>query len=513
VPRQIERGLPQAEVGHLRRSPLRSQFAVGLLASVLLWIGVGAFAQQPAVSGTVRDEVGEPVVNVEVVALRPTPDRRRLVIHGRARTDDRGRYRITLFTRPNAPSSNDYLMRVHGHGDRPAPSLSAQTTLMFPNVYYPSAERPSAALPVSVAVGEERAGIDFTLRPVRGVTVAGTLADPGVVGTPALQLSLVPTDNGRGLWDEPAAAVRVPPGGRFSFANVPPGTYVLWTVVFPHHLDRPTRTARTVAGLMGGLVTSGFRVGRNEAIGAPPAGDTHWLRAPVVVATDDIEMAPVFSRGTRVRGRLVFDGTSTPPTAREIEQAEIRVVAADGAELGMVPLSGPDGDGRFSLAGLPAGEYDLWVGRGFSDWHLRSLTAKGRDLTGRPFAVGMADITDVEYTFTDRTTSITGVLRDLAGQPVVGGAVAAFTTDRSRWHASVMWPVVHIGQAVENGAFKLPVRGAGEYFVVGSIKVPSAVRERFQDPALLEQLARSAAIVRVGEGEQATVNVSAATEP
>ena len=71
-----------------------------------------------------------------------------------------------------------------------------------------------------------------------------------------------------------------------------------------------------------------------------------------------------------------------------------------------------------------------------------------------------------------------------------------------------MWSVVHIGQAVEEGAFTLPVRGAGEYLVVGSIKVPSAVHERFQDPALLERLARSATIVRVAEGEQVTVNVS-----
>jgi hypothetical protein len=214
-----------------------------------------------------------------------------------------------------------------------------------------------------------------------------------------------------------------------------------------------------------------------------------------------------------VRGRLVFDGTSTPPAAREIAQATVHIVAADGADLGFVPLSGPDEDGRFSLVGLPAGEYDLWVGRGFTGWHLRSLAANGRDLTGRPFTVGMADITDVEYTFTDRTTSITGVLRDMAGQPVVGGAVAAFTTDRSRWHASVMWPVVHLGQAVEEGAFKLSVRGAGEYFVVGSAKVPSAVGDRFQDLTLLEQLSRSATLVRLGEGEQATVDVSAATEP
>ena len=81
----------------------------GAWSAGVLLADVSADALQPAVSGTVRDDAGDPVVNVEVVALRPVPGGRRLQLEGRDRTDDRGKYRVAL----RVPA-DDYVVLVRG---------------------------------------------------------------------------------------------------------------------------------------------------------------------------------------------------------------------------------------------------------------------------------------------------------------------------------------------------------------------------------------------------------------
>jgi hypothetical protein len=467
-------------------------------------------AQQPHLSGTVRDERGEPIVDMEVVALRRSADRRRLEIHGRARTDDRGQYRIRL-----PAGTNDYLVRVHGYGDSRLRSTSAQAVLMYPVMYYPAATASSAAWPVEVEPGDERAGIDFTLHALRGVRVSGTLPNSGTLAGRSVALSLVAVQAGQPQWDLPLGSARVPPEGRFSFSNVPPGTYLLCAVAFPFHADRPTATVRDMSGtsLLGVRMTVGRRV--SGPVGPPPPGDTSWIKETVIVEDADVEVPLTFSRGARLSGRLVFDGASIAPTADVLERTAVRILAADGADLGPVPLSGLEAGGQFQIVGVPPGDYEIelqWPN--YAGWHLRSLTVSGRDLFGRPIAVGSTDIKDVVFTFTDRPTSIAGVLRTASGQPVEGGGtVIAFPTDRATWSGTWPWLAARTGQSVEGGRFAVQVRGAGEYYVAGVSLVPSAIRPRLTDATVLEALARSAIVVRAAEGQQLTADVTASDAP
>jgi hypothetical protein len=100
--------------------------------------------QRPAVSGTVRDDAGEPVVNVEVLALRPVSGQRRLNVEGRDRTDDRGMYRIAL-----REPADGYVVLVRGDSGstvRADPRQpQADAILVFPSIYYPDGPRPAAA--------------------------------------------------------------------------------------------------------------------------------------------------------------------------------------------------------------------------------------------------------------------------------------------------------------------------------------------------------------------------------
>jgi hypothetical protein len=235
----------------------------------------------------------------------------------------------------------------------------------------------------------------------------------------------------------------------------------------------------------------------------------------VIVEDADVEVPLTFSRGARLSGRLVFDGASIAPTADVLERTAVRILAADGADLGPVPRSGLEAGGQFQIVGVPPGDYEIelqWPN--YAGWHLRSLTVSGRDLFGRPIAVGSTDIKDVVFTFTDRPTSIAGVLRTASGQPVEGGGtVIAFPTDRATWSGTWPWLAARTGQSVEGGRFAVQVRGAGEYYVAGVSLVPSAIRPRLTDATVLEALARSAIVVRAAEGQQLTADVTASDAP
>ncbi len=464
---------------------------------------------QPTLSGTVRDDAGEPVVNVEVLALRPVPGQRRLSVEGRDRTDDRGMYRIAL----RVPA-DDYLVLVRGGSAsmvRPNPQQPpSDAVLVLPDIYYPDAVRPSGASAIRVGLSEERTNLDFTLRLVRGVRLAGTIAGGEAAPGRPLELSLLSVDGTHIQWDLPVSSVRIPPGGRFSFANVPRGDYVLWAVEFPFDPDRPVPAIRDLR-----LSSSGTRVTqrRDGELGPPPSGDTWWIKERVTVGADDVDLTLSLNKGVRLSGRVVFDGMSPPPPASRIAGMPVRILSADGAALGFVPLSGVDADGRVRLVGVPPGGYELDMSFELSFdnpvWRRRSIHASGTDVTGRPIQVGVQAVTDLRVTYTDRKTTIAGTLHDASGQPLAGGSVVVFSTDRSLWTSTLAWSPARVGQSVEMGVFDVSVLGAGEYFVAGSPKLPSALHQPLRDPEILDQLSQSAIRVHVREGERTNVTVRA----
>ncbi len=469
-----------------------------------------SLARRPIVSGTVRDAAGEPVVDVEVGAFRRVTGPTILDPEPIVRTDDRGAYRLVL----SSPAT-DYLIRVRGDSARPPkpagpPEPQPNAVLRFPTLFYPASPLPSGAHPVNVALNDERTGIDFALTHLRGVKVAGTIAGVDRVPYGLLPVSLLALDGGAVQWELPVASIRVGTDGRFSFANVPPGTYVLWAAAFPRHPDRATPTIRTPSAPSSSGVVR-IVGGGGEVAGPPPEGDTLWIKAPIVVEARDVELTLGLNRGARLSGRIVFEGTSAQPAASELERTAVHIFAVDGAELGAVPIGGLGPDGRFRTVGLPPGAYELHLSgrRGFSGWQVRSLTTNGRDVTDRAVQVGSDDIGDVVWTYTDRRTRVSGQLRDRDGRDVAAGQIAVFPTDRSLWVSGMLRQPALVADSGRGGEFDVTVRGAGEYFVTS---VPATLKDRVQDPVVLDQLSRSAIIVHVGEGERATITVSVAVE-
>ncbi len=452
-------------------------------------------SRRPIISGIVRDERGEPIVDADVIAFR-WPGTGALERDRTGRTDDRGAYRLML-----SGLAREYVILVPRDGQTELkPGVTrADLRLTYPSTFYPNATRSADATPVVIAPNEERVGVDVTLTPRNGVSVRGQFTAGGAAWG-LVDLYLLRVDAGIVNWDLPVGIARIPPGIRFSFSNVPPGDYLLWAVSFPRHTGKPTPTFRRAGS---GFSGSGFVIGGDRSMGPPPDGDTLWVKAPVTVEADDVEVTAAFGRGPRLRGRVVFDGVAAP-LSNVVAAVPVWVMAADGALLGSVPIGGVETDGRFRTVGLPPGAYELIPLLAMPSWHLRSVAAGGRDITGQPIDLGTDDVVDLVYTFTDRKTSITGVLRDEAGRPLDGGMVTAFPVDRSGWNASLVWSSMTSARSGAGGAFDLVVRPGREYFVAS---VPRALEDRLRDADKLEALSRTATRVRMTEGEQVTLSL------
>ena len=203
------------------------------------------------ITGTVRDEAGVPVPNVQIEVMR-------FVVSGGVRsatfggsglyrTDDRGVYRVfglmageysvsasvgaNLFdsAKLKRASAADIDAAIKSDADgttAPAPNADDSDGLVKANVYYPGTTIEADAGAVSVAAGEERSGIDITLQFVPAVTIEGRLIGPDgkLPKTVTLTMMEVGTVAQR---MRPRFAYPSLTDGTFSFGSVSPGQYMI----------------------------------------------------------------------------------------------------------------------------------------------------------------------------------------------------------------------------------------------------------------------------------------------
>jgi hypothetical protein len=122
------------------------------------------------ITGTIKDQKGDPVVGVNVRALQ-IGDQQSLMARfsgesHQVETDDRGIYRI--YGLP----AGEYLVAAGGR--RPFGQFSPTNFDLDAPTYYPSSSR-DTAVPVSVRSAEEAAGIDIRYRSAQGYSISGAL--------------------------------------------------------------------------------------------------------------------------------------------------------------------------------------------------------------------------------------------------------------------------------------------------------------------------------------------------
>jgi len=156
---------------------------------------------------------------------------------------------------------------VRSLGAFPGPPPSGDAMFVYPSEYFAGATSPVRATLIPLAPGQDRTGVDFSLRPVRAVRVSGVVTGPDGPGQ-NIPMQLLSPETIDIAGDAPVSATVTDGAGRFTFLGVIPGAYVLRAFKAP----APTQVSTQV-----GAVT------RVEL--APPAPDapTYWARQDLVV--------------------------------------------------------------------------------------------------------------------------------------------------------------------------------------------------------------------------------------
>jgi hypothetical protein len=457
------------------------------------------------ITGTLLTPESEPAAGVAVTALAyrsvPETGERRLAEtpNGTVTTDDRGVYRIfglsegtyviSASPRRDLQAMTDLQVlsereiraalaqvreqRTQARPGMPAPLPPAiaipgeRRNVALTPIFYPGTALQSRAVPVTVAAGEVRHGVDFDLEYVATATIEGIVSTP-----PGIRVVLTIADAER---TAPLQTTRiaVSPGedGTFEFRRIPPGTYTI-----------------TARGL-----PSGAR------LGAVPAQTPVWGEASVVVSGDDIsgiavDLGPTVS----ISGRVVFEGTAPPPESLPL-RVQLRAVPAGGTSGPPLPSVIVAGF-TFSVAGIVPGTYSFPsppqgsrtpIGR----WWLKSVMVNRRELLDAKLELRQS-ADDGVVTFSDRASEVSGVVHAGDGAPFVDGFVVIFPAQKSAWfHGSRR--VAGIAPAPD-GRYAVRNLPPGEYFVAFSTDLE--MNEWF-DPDVLAALAPTASVISLAEHE------------
>ena len=471
-------------------------------------------AKYAAITGTVVDERGEPIVGAQVNALQRSTMAGALVLRRQssvsASTDDRGVYRLaelppgsylvgvlaapatitaSVAARIDAVASNPQAafelrrelmslpptattgqgVRIGGSVlQRPGPALAPSPdgrVLAYPTTFAPGTANVADATIVTLGSGEERSGVDFPLRALPTVRVSGGITGPaGPIAN--LAVRLVPP-NGADLLDGDPAGVAMTltdDAGAFTFVGITPGTYRLkaWAVAW----ERPI----------------------------PNAPVPLWASQTLTIGDSDITgLAVPLRPGIPVSGRVEFKGLSGPAPSSPNGFVMLRPVGA----MSWSPSRGPmAADGAFRTQGDPPGKY-LVNAPYVTGWTLHSVSRGGRVLADDVIELDAEEITGLVITMTKTPLRVSGAVTDAKGVADAATDVIVFPADTAAWREGIFNARrVRLVHATSAGSFEIPELAPGEYHIV-------AIRARavaeWQDPQFLESLVAGATKLTLGD--------------
>jgi hypothetical protein len=487
-----------------------------------------------AIEGTVLDEHQEPIVNALVRALREFSigGTTRYLPGPWVRTDDRGAYRLGRLSAgryavavnsqtlsaptavlgrapfqdallnpvPNMPIDRETSVLLGSLAK--APRQDATGWWSYSTTFYPATPVLAQASVLELGESETRSGVDVRLEPVRAFRVSGVVSAPPAALVDLNVRLILAGNEGLGIGSEVATA-RVAADGRFELVGVPSGAYTL---------DATRRVTEFRAGGMMGAFSAmpslpvthvGGRLAQVEV--GPPGTvlltstslpeDVNWSgRATLSVTDHDVtDVAVPLGAGGHIGGRVVWEHVDGGLIARTLyfDSRDF------GGEVESFPVE-PAASGAFGLEGLRPGHYTF----GHSDaGTIKSVQWRGEDRTTRGFDLDAGSvINDVVMTLTDNGGSVSGTVTTGSGAAGRAAAVICFPAQADEWRDFGLHPR-RLGAVLADpaGHYDVASLPEGDYFFVA---VPTADRERWQDPAFLAAAAPSATRVTLHWGDR-----------
>jgi len=452
--------------------------------TVPLWPGA-------AVAGRLIDAAGEPIIGVRLQALRLqlVAGRLRFVARGAATSDDRGQYRFSGLV----PGS--YVVAL------PPDAKSGGLTSL--SLYYPDTYSPDAAIRLELGPGAERLNVDFTLGPAKGFDVRGRLRGlpQGRIATVGVYLQSADGS----LASLVVATESANSADPFLFSRLVPGNYVVSVVSFPF-VDASPGVARGRQKSDGSGLT-GVVPGRGLPLARVSPEPTYWGEQSLAVADRAIEnlVVPV-TEGSRLRGRVTFEGSGSRPTPDNLLSMPVVIQTADGRDLGSFQLAGLDEDGGFQTVGFPPGRYIPFVFSGL-EWFQGSVSVRGVAREADWIEVGSGDVAGIEIRMTSALTTLQGTVRTPDGVPLPRATIYVFPEKESMWRDSgaLILRLLECRSA-SNGRFSRPGIQPGRYYVVADA---DGAGEMWREPDVLRTLSRRGKAIEFRVGETTTLDLVA----
>jgi hypothetical protein len=443
-----------------------------------------AMIRGAAIGGTVTDENGQPLPNVQISlrAYRWTARGRELVaprlptIFGLT-TDARGEYR----TYGLAPG--DYLVQARMQGmafaiplttqadvdaaARPATGAStprAPVEVIYTPMFYPNTADPAAAQTLRLGPGDDHV-VDFQFRLIPTATVSGVVRAADGTVPDRFGVNLSQNDP----LGPPVAQSRfgsADASGAFTIRGVPPGRYLLTT----------SQIATGSSSLTGALNLFVDRDVSGVVLDvAPPGTVSGTIRGEVTAAL----------RQPTIRISLVpLPGTLVAPN-----QGRSAVIGADN---------------RFSIPNVPPGRYrfELTGPNNVVKPRVRSQIVGGIDTADAGLEVKAGAAVDVDVELVTSEAKVGGLVRDRAGQPSSHPYVILFAKDSQTWTP----PSRRIFgvRPDQTGRYLFADVPAGDYLITTLADIEAG---EWFNPALLARLASAAAPVTVRRGDALEISL------
>lgn len=418
-----------------------------------------------ALEGRITTTAGTPAANVVVSAVRITYDangRRPLPVR-QARSDDRGVFRVhTLpageYYLDAAPDPLQAMQQV---------AVPGQQSTILERTYFPGAPQVEGGQTITLTAGQNVADLAFALPSIPTAALRGRVLDStgGVPAAMGMRIQRVggPLGEVRGSAD--------PAGNDFMFPRVPAGDYWLTGV------SRASASAPLEFGV---------------------------LRLSVA-GQDLTDLVIATTRGTAVRGRVTVEGATLAPGMALLvaPHATAFVMPAPfGDTTPSMPPASVGADGTFTFPNL-FGPTLLRVDGLPAGWALKTVTLDGEDATDAPVDF-RSSVTprEARIVVTARTSGVSGVARDEAGQPVDRARVVLFSADERTWG----WRsrLVHSVEADAAGRYVIDGVMPGKYRVVA---VPFLEDGSWRDATILARLQPLSVAIALDEPSRTTMNL------
>lgn len=448
---------------------------------------------------------GEPLADTEVrvISARLATAGGNLVDTDLARTDDRGEFR--LYGLP----PDTYLVAAYpriGRGDIDPASASEFDTVVaartrpgapttdkptgastlplvsFTPTYFPGTAVPASATTVTVGLGEERLGIDFTVAAVHVSSVSGAVIGVDGQPQPASQLSIEAIGPPIPL----GVAGTVGPGrpdadGRFTLRNIAPGSY------------------RVMAR------SGGVRIGDNGNWSIDTRANTQWAVAEVTVTGQAVDGVTLqLQDGATFSGQLAAVDDETPPDSWAGVRVTVQPRRPEGPTrtfnlLTTAQSAEVDAAGSFTVRGLAPDTYDvtLTFPGPLRGWNIAGLWREGRDLRDGAMTFADGSISGVRVELSRRQSTLSGRFSTDSGAPVSDYFLVVFPDDRTIWHPGS--PRMRVIRPDVDGRYTFVGLPPGTYRLAAVTDLDDDDQTR---PAFLESLLESALRVTITAGAE-----------